>query len=148
MDLIGGINSVITATKSLREASKAIEDAQFSLMVSDLNLQLVDLKSEVARLVEENEQLKRELNKKKERKITVLGDFCYVNNSDNIPVGKAYCTSCYENYEILNSFTTLNSLTVCTKCKSTVKSMDAKRIMTPDLFETVKADHSDIIRYL
>ena len=148
MDLIGGINSVITATKSLREASKAMEDAQFSLMVSDLNLQLVDLQSEVARLVEENEQLKRELNKKKERKITVIGDFSYVNNSDNIPIGKAYCTSCYENYETLNSFSILRSLAACSKCKSTVNAMEAKRMMTPDLFEMVKTDHPDLIRYL
>ena len=146
MDLIGGINSVITATKSLREASKAMEDAQFSLMVSDLNLQLVDLKSEVARLVEENEQLKRELNKKKERKITVIGDFSYMNNSNNVPIGKAYCTFCYENYETLNGFSILDDMAVCSQCHSSVDAKKADQIMTPKIFEQIKSITPDIIR--
>lgn len=87
--------------------------------------------------------MKKKLSNKK---VTIIGHFSYQNNSTGIPEGKAYCTECYDNNEILNSFTVKGIIAECPMCNSVAMAHESQKNMTLTEFNKLKKSHSKIIR--
>ncbi|EHW0643083.1 TPA: hypothetical protein N2811_004655 [Vibrio parahaemolyticus] len=96
-DVLGSIGQAISLAKRLREISKNIEDAEFKNLLADLNLELADTKLALADVMEQNSQLKLEVNELKNSQGSNLSQlefrgFAYYSASDDGP----FCSACYE----------------------------------------------------
>ncbi|WP_305812534.1 hypothetical protein [Photobacterium leiognathi] len=153
--ILSGVKSATDIGQLLVEAHSSYDKAQLKIEIEKLVDTLHDVKKQTRaledELYEKDREIKRlneKLEQKSKAKVTIIGQFAYTNNPEGIPVGQAYCASCYENDEALKSFAIVNTIAACSKCKCTVHFMEAKRIMTPELFESIKAEHSHIIKQL
>ncbi|MDD9197598.1 hypothetical protein PVK62_17420 [Aliivibrio sp. S3MY1] len=96
-DVISSIGQAIGLAKRLREISKNIEDAEFKNVLADLNLELADTKLALAEVIEQNAQLKMEVNELKNSQGSNVGElefrgFAYFKTNDDGP----FCSACYE----------------------------------------------------
>ncbi|CSC91434.1 Uncharacterised protein [Vibrio cholerae] len=96
-DVIGSIGQAIGLAKRLREISKNIEDAEFTNVLADLNRELATTKLALADVIEQNAQLKMEVNELKNSQGSNIGDlefrgFAYFKNNNDGP----FCSACYE----------------------------------------------------
>lgn len=119
-DLIAAASTAIHLVGRLREISKNVENAEFSNALADLAIELSELKIKVASLLEENDQLKRQLE---QRKAIVLEfkDFAYYSGSGDGP----FCPGCYDGAmktirltKLTDGFTVFGSHS-CPACKET-----------------------------
>ncbi|CAH7265607.1 hypothetical protein [Vibrio sp. 99K-1] len=96
-DVLGSIGQAISLAKRLRDISKNIEDAEFKNLLADLNLELADTKLALADVIEQNSQLKLEINELKNSQGSNLNKlefrkFAYFSLDDDGP----FCSACYE----------------------------------------------------
>ncbi|MGF1850533.1 hypothetical protein L4C44_01410 [Vibrio satsumensis] len=96
-DVLGSIGQAIGLAKRLREISKNIEDAEFKNLLADLNLELADTKLALADVMEQNYQLKSEVNELKNSQGNNLNqlifkEFAYYTQDEDGP----FCSACYE----------------------------------------------------
>lgn len=96
-DVLGSIGHAIGLAKRLREISKNIEDAEFKNLLAVLNLELADTKLALADVMEQNSQLKLEVNGLKNAQGSNLNQlefrgFAYYGANDDGP----FCSACYE----------------------------------------------------
>ncbi|NAW60475.1 hypothetical protein CAG58_00640 [Vibrio sp. V31_P5A7T61] len=96
-DVLSSIGQAISLAKRLREISKNIEDAEFKNLLADLNLELADTKLALADVIEQNSQLKLEVNELKNSQGSNLSqlefrEFAYYGANDDGP----FCSACYE----------------------------------------------------
>ncbi|EGQ8102542.1 TPA: hypothetical protein ACN33E_002860 [Vibrio parahaemolyticus] len=96
-DVLGSIGQAIGLAKRLREISKNIEDAEFKNLLADLNLELADTKLALADVMEQNFQLKAEVNELKNSQGSnlnklVFKGFAYYTQDEDGP----FCSACYE----------------------------------------------------
>lgn len=96
-DVLGSIGQAISLAKRLREISKNIEDAEFKNILADLNLELADTKLALAEVIEQNSQMKIEMNELKNSQGGNLNQldfrgFAYYSSNDDGP----FCSACYE----------------------------------------------------
>lgn len=64
-DLLTSIGVAITLAQRLREISNNIKDAEFKNLLADLSLELADVKLKLAGVLEENINLKQQIQKLK-----------------------------------------------------------------------------------
>ncbi|NOH69446.1 hypothetical protein [Vibrio rotiferianus] len=96
-DVLSSIGHAVSLAKRLREISRNIEDAEFKNLLADLNLELADTKLALADVIEQNSQLKLEINEIKNSQGFNLNqlkfkEFAYYNSNDDGP----FCSACYE----------------------------------------------------
>ncbi|PMK84189.1 hypothetical protein BCT90_01500 [Vibrio lentus] len=145
-DFLGSIGQAIGLAKRLREISKNVGNAEFSNILADLNIELAesklamaDLMEQISQLKMENQQLKSEIEYKENqhKNVTYLDAFVFENDSEDRPVGRPHCRTCYKNYGQFHGFAKkgMTPLAECTNCGIDVKLTDAQIVMTPVLFE-------------
>ena len=82
----------------LREINKNVENAEFSNELADLSLELAKLKSELAVVVDENTNLKAQLNSAKQK--TLSPELEYKNGAYFKKNGDGpFCPGCYDGSE-------------------------------------------------
>ncbi|EGQ9279840.1 hypothetical protein RAL01_004153 [Vibrio vulnificus] len=96
-DVLGSIGQAIGLAKRLCEIGKNIEDAEFMNLLATLNIELAKTKSSLAAVIEQNSQLKLEVNELKNAQGSNLSqlefrDFAYYGANDDGP----FCSACYE----------------------------------------------------
>lgn len=90
-DLIGTASTAIQLVTRLREINKNIANAEFSNALADLSIELANIKIQVASLLEENDQLKRQLEQKNSSSLA-FKDFAYYKPNGDGP----FCPGCYD----------------------------------------------------
>lgn len=90
-DLIGTASTALSIVGRLREINKNIANAEFSNALADLSIELAELKIKLASLLDENDQLKRQLNQK-QSSVLEFRNFAYYSSSGEGP----FCPGCYD----------------------------------------------------
>ena len=90
-DLISTASTALQLVGRLREINKNIANAEFSNALADLAMELSELKIKLAGVLEENDQLRRQLDQKQESALE-FKDFAYFSASGDGP----FCAGCYD----------------------------------------------------
>lgn len=90
-DLISTATSAIQIVTRLRDINKNIANAEFSNALADLAIELAEIKIKVAGLLEENEALRRELERKNALELT-FSKYAYFTSDGDGP----FCPLCYD----------------------------------------------------
>ncbi len=90
-DLLSATSTAIDLVRRLRDINKNIANAEFANALADLTMELSELKLKVSALLEENDRLKRELQKKQSKNLQ-FKDFAYYDAQNDGP----YCPGCYD----------------------------------------------------
>ena len=95
-DLLVTVKAAVSGAASLMEFASGIKNTGLIKQTAELNLQLANIQNEAAALLNENRELKKELEYLKEDKANPLTfneqDGLYYDSESKIP----YCPNCYE----------------------------------------------------
>ena len=95
-DIITALSTAITLTKRLKEIGDNIKGAEFKNLLADLSLELADAKLKLVEIMEENAELKKEIQLIKghaqESNDFVLKNSMYYKENGDRP----FCTGCYD----------------------------------------------------
>ena len=93
-EVFTAITTAISLSRQLLELANAAKDAQTRLLIAELTLQLAEVKLRLAELLDENIQLKVEIDRaKKSHADVVVKNGLYYSHTDDGP----YCTGCFDN---------------------------------------------------
>lgn len=93
-DLISTATTAIQLVSRLREINKNIANAEFANALADLSMELSELKIKAAGLLDENNELRRQLAQKQNKRLT-FKDFAYFSDEGDGP----FCPGCYDGQE-------------------------------------------------
>jgi len=90
LDLVGHIGNAISTTGGLIDIFRKADNAAFIKQISDLNIQLAVAQNEAARLLNENRELKAEIDT--DRSAPLRYDEVVYRDAENY----GYCPACYD----------------------------------------------------
>lgn len=107
INIIGMVGDAIKLVRQLYELSAVAEDPKAKLAVAELQMELAELKTKIADLINENTQLKKDLEWATSTSVEmVLKDDVYYKPSGDGP----FCTTCYDSKRQLIRLTEMSKL--------------------------------------